>query len=202
MSGGSYDLESVMRRLKDDPDMLERVGHVLGVDESRSHESLLESEDVLALVAPVLFGRDHERLVIVPVDAHMRPLGLIDFRGLPSRVVVSQVEVLRAVLRTERAAAWIMVHNHPNGKVEPSSEDIVLTRRLLLSARLIHLPLLDHLVVDESCKNYYSFEKSWSEWYLMPGEAMPGGAETPNEKVEAEAEPTETETEAPVGSSP
>jgi hypothetical protein len=54
--------------------------------------------------------------------------------------------VMRAVLH-EGAAAFILVHNHPSGDPEPSSNDAETTRKLAAAAKIAGAPLLDHVVV-------------------------------------------------------
>lgn len=43
----------------------------------------------------------------------------------------------------------IIVHNHPSGEPIPSKEDINVTRRLISSAEIIGLEVLDHIIIAE-----------------------------------------------------
>lgn len=45
------------------------------------------------------------------------------------------------------AAGVIVAHNHPSGCLEPSDEDISLTKRLAEAGRLLGIELLDHVIV-------------------------------------------------------
>ncbi|MEI6494564.1 MAG: DNA repair protein RadC [bacterium] len=45
------------------------------------------------------------------------------------------------------AAQIIVAHNHPSGNAEPSSEDIVVTKRLIEAGKILGIELLDHVVV-------------------------------------------------------
>lgn len=47
------------------------------------------------------------------------------------------------------AASIILVHNHPSGDPEASSEDVALTRRLWDAAKIIGIELLDHIIVTK-----------------------------------------------------
>ena len=44
----------------------------------------------------------------------------------------------------------IIVHNHPSGDPKPSKADIELTKRLMNSAKLIGLSILDHVIIAEN----------------------------------------------------
>ena len=47
------------------------------------------------------------------------------------------------------ASSVIFVHNHPSGDLEPSSEDIQLTKRLVEAGELLGIPVLDHIIVGD-----------------------------------------------------
>lgn len=47
----------------------------------------------------------------------------------------------------EEAASIIVVHNHPSGRLEPSQEDIRVTRDLVRSGELLEISVHDHLIV-------------------------------------------------------
>jgi DNA repair protein RadC len=54
------------------------------------------------------------------------------------------------------AAALVIAHNHPSGSLDPSGDDIRLTRHLFAACRLVNINLLDHLIVG-STETPYSF---------------------------------------------
>ena len=47
----------------------------------------------------------------------------------------------------EDAASIVVVHNHPSGKLDPSKEDIQITRDLVYSGEFLDIPVHDHLIV-------------------------------------------------------
>ena len=53
------------------------------------------------------------------------------------------------------AFAIIIAHNHTSQSVEPSLEDIRLTKKLLRCSKLLEIPILDHVIFTKD--NYYSF---------------------------------------------
>lgn len=53
------------------------------------------------------------------------------------------------------ATQLILVHNHPSGNIEPSKNDIQLTKRLKTLGDLLDLLILDHIIIAQD--NYYSF---------------------------------------------
>jgi len=49
----------------------------------------------------------------------------------------------------DRAASVIVAHNHPSGNLEPSPEDIALTKRLVRAGEIIGIAVLDHLIITK-----------------------------------------------------
>ena len=74
--------------------------------------------------------------------------------GLINKSQVHPREVFADVI-AERASAVIVAHNHPNGDLKPSSEDITVTKRIKEAASVLGIGLLDHIIFNN--KGYYSF---------------------------------------------
>ncbi len=53
------------------------------------------------------------------------------------------------------ATSIICIHNHPDGNVKPSREDISTTERIKQIGYLMGINLIDHVIIGEN--NYYSF---------------------------------------------
>jgi DNA repair protein RadC len=64
----------------------------------------------------------------------------------PREVFVSAIEL--------RAAAIILVHNHPSLDSKPSTQDIEITKRLTEVGKLIGIEILDHVIIGN---DYFSF---------------------------------------------
>lgn len=62
-------------------------------------------------------------------------------------------EIIKRALEFH-AAALIIAHNHPSGSLQPSTQDIKLTRTLVLLCIHMQLQLLDHLIIGDGS---YSF---------------------------------------------
>lgn len=69
--------------------------------------------------------------------------------GTVDRAAVYPRRVVESALR-RGAAALVLAHNHPNGRVTPSEQDKVLTRALVLAAETVGLKIVDHLIVSAS----------------------------------------------------
>ena len=75
------------------------------------------------------------------------------------------------------AASIIVAHNHPGGSLEPSDEDLLITKRLVNCGILLGIELVDHVVV--TAESHTSFREkgllfeSGVEATALPGFAWP-----------------------------
>ncbi|MBP7095506.1 MAG: DNA repair protein RadC [Spirochaetia bacterium] len=110
--------------------------------------------DVWPLVAHWA-DRKQERFIRVSLNGAHEVISVrIVSVGLVNRAIVHPREVFADAV-AERACALIVAHNHPSGRLEPSGEDLEITRRLKAAGETIGIPLLDHLVF--SADGYFSF---------------------------------------------
>lgn len=77
--------------------------------------------------------------------------------GTIDRATVYPRRMVETALR-RGAAALVLAHNHPNGNVQPSEQDKLLTRSLVLAAETVQLKIVDHLIV--STADVFSFRKA------------------------------------------
>jgi DNA repair protein RadC len=77
--------------------------------------------------------------------------------GTIDRANVYPRRLVESALR-RGAAALVLAHNHPNGNVQPSEQDKLLTRALVLAAEAVQLKIVDHLIV--SADEAFSFRKA------------------------------------------
>lgn len=76
--------------------------------------------------------------------------------GILNSSLVHPREVFRSAI-LESAASIILIHNHPSGEAQPSSEDKQVTRRLIEVGRLMDIPVLDHIIIGQ--RQYFSFRE-------------------------------------------
>ncbi len=102
----------------------------------------------------------HEVFAVAYLDSGYRLLrnGVETLQeGTIDRAAVYPRRVVEAALKRQ-AAALVLAHNHPNGSVEPSEHDKVLTRAIVLAAETIGLRVADHLIV--SPQETFSFREA------------------------------------------
>ncbi|MCX7057089.1 MAG: DNA repair protein RadC [Proteobacteria bacterium] len=96
-----------------------------------------------------LRDRDYEVFCSLYLDSRHRVTGFEElFRGTIDGASVHPREVVKRALAC-RAAAVILVHNHPSGVAEPSHADERITTRLRDALALVDIRVVDHLIIGE-----------------------------------------------------
>ena len=70
-------------------------------------------------------------------------------QGTLDTILVHPREVFKSAI-SARAAAIVMVHNHPSGDPTPSEADIKVTRDLIRAGQLIKIEVLDHIILGRA----------------------------------------------------
>ena len=76
------------------------------------------------------------------------------FIGTVNKSVVHPREIFKYAY-IYSASSIIIIHNHPSGDVDPSKEDIILTKNIMEIGAINKIPLIDHLIIGNG--SYYSF---------------------------------------------
>ena len=124
---------------------------------------ILCSDDIYGIMQRVLLrenkiDRNREHFWTISLDNVHKILNIeLVSLGTVNETLVAPMEVFSVPLQ-KRAVKLILIHNHPSGEIQPSEVDKDITDRLIQVGRIMHLPVLDHLIITE--KTYYSFADS------------------------------------------
>lgn len=113
------------------------------------------SKDVCNLLQPIIGDVSHEEFWALYLNNSNKVLEntLISKGGLTATVVDVRLLFKRAL--ELGAVAIIVAHNHPSGKLTPSTQDKLLTTKIKEAGITLDIKLLDHLIITE--KAYFSF---------------------------------------------
>ncbi|HEC93190.1 MAG TPA: DNA repair protein RadC [Candidatus Atribacteria bacterium] len=98
-----------------------------------------------------------EEFRVISLDSNLSMIAddLIS-QGTIDKAFVYPRKIMESALKN-KAYAIILVHNHPDGKLEPSEYDINVTKALEIPAKVLGLLIYDHLII--SSNGYFSFKK-------------------------------------------
>jgi DNA repair protein RadC len=90
---------------------------------------------------------DQERFYSVVLDGNNNVLAVhLISQGTINQSLVHPREVFKTAILCS-GAGLILVHNHPSGEVEPSTQDIVITQWLLKASEIMGIEIIDHIII-------------------------------------------------------
>lgn len=119
--------------------------------------------DAYALMAPFCAREVAESFWILALDSQHRLATAgptVITRGILNSSLVHPREVFLAAI-TARAAALVLVHNHPSGDPTPSADDRLVTEQLVAAGRLLDIPVHDHIIVGAAGRFTSFAEAGW-----------------------------------------
>lgn len=138
------------------------------VFQSRSPDlAMIDSPQAAAdALSQDLMWKQQEHFAVLLLDVKNRLLGTqVLTIGTATETLAHPRDIFREVIR-QGATRAIVSHNHPSGNLEPSPEDIALTRQLLAGAQFLAIPVLDHLILGNG--DFRSLRQTTSLWEEYP----------------------------------
>lgn len=115
---------------------------------SKRQPVLASSVEVGTYLADKLIGHKQEELWAVYIDNGNHIIAEKKlFQGTLNKSVAHPREIFRWAVIYDCAGIFI-AHNHPSGKLMPSSSDFELTRDLFEAAKMMKIDFLDHFIVS------------------------------------------------------
>jgi len=103
--------------------------------------------DVVKVVRAGLRDKAKEHFKLVLLNTRYKVIGIstISIGTLNASLVHPREVFKEAVVRS--ASSVILVHNHPSNDLEPSEEDIRITRRMVEAGKIMGIEVLDHIII-------------------------------------------------------
>ena len=123
-------------------------------------------ETAVMALSNELMWSSQERFAILLLDVKNRLLGTqVITIGTATETLAPPREIFRELLK-QGATKTIVAHNHPSGSTQASQADLDLTRQLLSGAKILGIPLLDHLILGGG--SWSSLREKTSLWQECP----------------------------------
>jgi DNA repair protein RadC len=118
-------------------------------------ERITCSKDTYLILKPELASLPYEEFWVLYLNRANKVIEKFALsRGGVSGTVADGKIIFKRALEN-LSSSIILAHNHPSGNLNPSHEDIKLTRKIKEAGALLDIAVLDHVIISES--GYYSF---------------------------------------------
>lgn len=131
------------------------MGRRVAVADSQSIDTIASDSDVVKIMEPLIGALPHEECWALYLASSGKIVDKVRIsQGGVQATVVDYRMVLKRALEV-LAVQVVLVHNHPSGSAEPSTQDRQLTERVAEGCRLFDIRLLDHVIIARGA--HYSF---------------------------------------------
>ena len=117
-------------------------------------KKLTDPEKVYRLIKSKLKDYHKEHFYIIALNSRNHSIAEVSDGSLNESVVHPR-EVFAEAIKN-KAASVVFAHNHPSGDPEPSEDDLVLTKRLVESGKILGIEVFDHIIVAKD--EFFSFK--------------------------------------------
>lgn len=112
---------------------------------SYKSKELTDPEKVYRLIKSKLKDYHKEHFYIIALNSRNHSVAEVSVGSLNASIVHPR-EVFSEAIKN-KAASVIFVHNHPSGDSEPSEDDLIITKRLVETGKILGIEVTDHIIV-------------------------------------------------------
>ena len=133
-----------------------------------SSEPITTSQKAVEVMAEYLSQVDREYCCVINLDSANHPINFhVVSIGDNNHTPVPMQNVFKSAILSN-AASILILHNHTGGTITPSTYDVDMTLKMIKAARLMNIPVLDHVIVaGKTYDRCYSFRQEepdlWNE---------------------------------------
>jgi DNA repair protein RadC len=106
-------------------------------------------EELASLIKRFLGNTDREVFLAINLSTtntinsiHVVSIGSLD------KTIVHPREVFKAAILSN-SSSIALAHNHPSGSLNPSSEDIQITKKLVQCGEILDIKVIDHIIIAD-----------------------------------------------------
>ena len=135
------------------------IGRRRAMESASDLHQIRNGQDVMTYMRPKVQDLTHEESWVLLLNNNAGIIRCVHLSsgGLTETAVDVRMLLKEALL--SNATCFILVHNHPSGKLVPSNADKDLTNHVQKAGRAVNIRMIDHVIVTDSADmdHYFSF---------------------------------------------
>ncbi len=135
--------------------LIPEINKLASVSEASGRKEITNSSLAFSYLMPRFLYEENEKVVMLSLDSAKKVKAYNEISGGVVNTVDLNIRLIVETALKNKASSVILAHNHPDGDVRPSREDLDTTKRIKESLMLVDIPLVDHIIVSNS--EYFSF---------------------------------------------
>lgn len=138
------------------------IGRRRAFESASDMQQICNGEDVMRYMRPKVQDLEHEESWVLLLNNNSSIIRCVHLSSGGRTEAIVDVRMLLKEAILSNATCFILVHNHPSGRITPSTFDKELTSNVLKAGRAVNIRMLDHVIVTDSTDttHYYSFAEN------------------------------------------
>ena len=146
---------------------LRNIFHYYESDRAKIVSKIIGPAGAYGFVKPFLVNKLVEEMYIVCLTPKNKIVAVEKVSEGTNNETNVSIRTIVEKMNKVQVSNTIVAHNHPKGKSTPSASDDKFTRALTTTLALTGCHLLDHIIIGEGKRDYYSYrEKALIEKYI------------------------------------
>ncbi len=119
-------------------------------EETLELKKVTSSKEVFNLMQPIIGELPHEEFWVLYLNNANKVIhkAQLSKGGITETVV--DVRMVFKIALEQNATYIVLCHNHPSGNLEPSKEDILITKKLKSAGEQLNILVQDHVIISEN----------------------------------------------------
>jgi len=131
------------------------LGRRRKISQPETKPKVLESKHVFDIFYQKMADLPYEEFWMLTLNRANKITGQIRLTQGGTAQTVVEIPMILKIAIEKLASNIIVCHNHPSGNIDPSQQDINITKKLAAACKLMDINFLDHLIIGNN--TYYSF---------------------------------------------
>ena len=139
---------------------LRNIFHYYEADRARIVSKVITPEGAYGYVKPFLINKLVEEMYVVCLTPKNKIVAMEKVSEGTNNEANVSIRTIVEKMNRAKVSSIIVAHNHPKGKAIPSASDDRFTKALATTLAITGCHLLDHIIIGEGKKEYYSYREN------------------------------------------
>lgn len=113
-------------------------------------EKKITKDNVAQKLHKLFYGKTEEEMIMITTDTNCRMINVHTLSKGTTAATVVPIKKLVKMAIDDKATYAIIAHNHPNGMLVPSNEDIEITKLICEALAMIDVAVIEHYIVTKT----------------------------------------------------
>ena len=139
---------------------LRNIFHYYEADRANIVSKILTPANAYGYIKPFLMNKLVEEMYVICLTPKNKIVAMEKISEGTNNEANVSIRLIVEKMNKAKVSSIIVAHNHPKGKATPSASDDKFTKALTTTLAITGCHLLDHIIIGEGKREYYSYREN------------------------------------------